>query len=158
MLTTLQHILSQISRNPDIDKGDLMASNRVILSGINQALGTDRASVWLLSDDHSQMHCTYQLDCDTHLAEPDITLTRQNFPRYFAALDDERNIVAEDAHTHPYTSEFSASYLAPLKICSMLDTPIRHHGEMVGIICIEHREVKAWRDDEVIFAGFLADI
>mgnify|MGYP006140081651 FL=1 len=158
MLTTLQHILSQISRNPDIDKGDLMASNRVILSGINQALGTDRASVWLLSDDHSQMHCTYQLDCDTHLAEPDITLTRQNFPRYFAALDDERNIVAEDAHTHPYTSEFSASYLTPLKICSMLDTPIRHHGEMVGIICIEHREVKAWRDDEVIFAGFLADI
>ena len=158
MLTTLQHILSQISRNPDIDKGDLMASNRVILSGINQALGTDRASVWLLSDDHSQMHCTYQLDCDTHLAEPDITLTRQNFPRYFAALDDERNIVAEDAHTHPYTSEFSASYLTPLKICSMLDTPIRHHGEMVGIICVENRQTKAWSADEVIFAGFLADI
>lgn len=158
MLKKLQQILSQISRDPNIDKGDLMACNRVILSSINLALGTDRASVWLLSDDHSQMRCSYLLDCDQHMAEPDITLTRQNFPRYFAALDDERNIVAEDAHTHPQTSEFSADYLTPLQICSMLDTPIRHHGVMVGIICIEHRAVKLWREDEVMFAGFLADI
>ncbi|HEX5791917.1 MAG TPA: GAF domain-containing sensor histidine kinase [Rheinheimera sp.] len=158
MLAKLQHILSQISRNPDVDKGDLMASNRVILSGITQGLATDRASVWLLSDDHTQMHCTYLLDGDQHQAEPNITLARQHFPRYFAALDEERNIVADDAHTHPQTSEFSASYLQPLQICSMLDTPIRHHGEMVGIICIEHRQSKHWQQDEIVFAGFLADI
>ncbi|MDX1391255.1 MAG: GAF domain-containing sensor histidine kinase, partial [Rheinheimera sp.] len=90
--------------------------------------------------------------------QPDITLTRSDYPRYFAALDDERNIVAVDALQHAFTSEFAASYLAPLGIRSMLDTPIRHHGEMVGIICIEHRQPKQWQADEIIFAGFLADI
>ena len=158
MQTELQHILAQISRNPDIDKGDLLASNQLILAGITQGLGADRASVWLLSDDHSEMHCTYQVDCGQHQQQPGITLSREQYPRYFAALDEERNIVADDAHTHPQTCEFSGNYLTPLKIHSMLDTPIRHHGVMVGIICIEHRVLKHWSTDEVVFAGFLADI
>lgn len=158
MHTKLQHILSQISLNPDIDKGDLAASNRLILQGITSGLSTDRASVWLMSSDKQHMHCAYLLDCDTHFAEPDISLSRQDFPHYFTALDQQRNIVAHDAHTHPQTSEFSAPYLTPLQICSMLDTPIRHHGVMVGIICIEHRQPKQWQTDEIVFAGFLADI
>ena len=158
MQTELQQILAQISRNPDIDKGDLLASNQLILTGITQGLSADRASVWLLSDDHSEMRCTYQVDCGQHQAQPGITLSREQYPRYFAALDEERNIVAYDAHTHPQTAEFSRNYLTPLKIDSMLDTPIRHHGAMVGIICIEHRAQKQWSTDEIVFAGFLADI
>ncbi|HSG51078.1 MAG TPA: GAF domain-containing protein, partial [Rheinheimera sp.] len=156
MQTELQQILAQISRNPDIDKGDLLASNQLILAGITQGLAADRASVWLLSDDHSEMRCTYQVDCGQHQQQPGITLSREQYPRYFAALDEERNIVADDAHTHPQTCEFSGNYLTPLKIHSMLDTPIRHHGVMVGIICIEHRVLKHWSTDEVVFAGFLA--
>lgn len=154
----LQYIVSQISRSPDVDNGDLAACNRVILNGITAGLHTDRASVWLLAEDRSTIHCTYLVDCSEHSPAPDIVLRRADFPRYFAALDDERNIVAEDAHQHHHTSEFSACYLTPLNICSMLDTPIRHHGEMVGIICIEHRQAKQWQPDEIVFAGFLADI
>jgi two-component system, NtrC family, sensor kinase len=154
----LQHIVTQISRSPDVDNGDLAACNRVILNGITAGLHTDRASVWLLADDRSTIRCTYLLDCSHHSPAPDIVLSRADFPRYFAALDDERNIVAEDAHRHHQTSEFSACYLTPLNVCSMLDTPIRHHGEMVGIICIEHRQPKQWQPDEIVFAGFLADI
>lgn len=158
MHTDLQQLLAQISRNPNVDNGDLSACNRVILSSINAGLNTDRASVWMLSPDRLQIKCTYLLDGDTHQPQPDITLTRSDYPRYFAALDGERNIVAVDAVHHALTSEFAANYLAPLGICSLLDTPIRHHGEMVGIICIEHRQPKQWQADEIIFAGFLADI
>jgi two-component system, NtrC family, sensor kinase len=158
MLKKLQQVLVQISRNPAVDQGDLMASNRVLMEAITHGLAADRASVWLLSDDRQHIRCTYLLDCGQHQTEPGITLARQDYPRYFAALDEERNIVADDAHQHYQTLEFSASYLAPLQICSMLDTPIRHHGAMVGIICIEHRQAKQWQGDEVVFAGFLADI
>lgn len=153
----LQHILAQISRNPNIDKGDLSATNSLILQAITQGLAVDRASVWLLSDDHQQMHCTYLLDNSVH-SNPELTLSRKDFPSYFSALDDERNIVATDAHHHPHTAEFSDIYLSALGIYSMLDTPIRHHGVMVGIICIEHRQLKQWQTDEIVFAGFLADI
>lgn len=157
MRIELQHILAQISRDPNIDKGDLSATNSVILDAITRGLAVDRASVWLLSDDHQRMHCTYLLDNKVH-STPELMLSRQDFPNYFSALDDERNIVATDAHHHPQTAEFSAVYLAPSDIFSMLDTPIRHHGIMVGIICIEHRQVKQWQTDEIVFAGFLADI
>lgn len=157
MQIELQHILAQISRNPNIDKGDLPATNSLILEAITQGLAVDRASIWLLSDDNQLMHCAYQLDGKQH-STPDLTLSRQDFPNYFSALDDERNIVAADAHQHPQTAEFSDSYLSVSGICSMLDTPIRHHGVMVGIICIEHRQLKQWQTDEIIFAGFLADI
>lgn len=158
MLTHLQEILFQISRNPDVDKGDLIASSRLLLSSIIQGLGVDRASVWLLSDDRMQMHCMYLLDGDTHHCEPNMSLARSDFPRYFAALDEERNIIASDAHQHPQTNELSSCYLTPWQIYSMLDTPIHHHGTMVGIICIEHHQAKLWVSDEIIFASFLADI
>jgi two-component system, NtrC family, sensor kinase len=154
----LQHIITQISRSPDVDNGDLAACNRVILNGIIAGLHTDRASVWLLAEDRSSIQCIYLVDGNSHFPSPDIALNRLDFPHYFAALDGERNIVAVDAHQHHQTSEFSASYLTPLRICSMLDTPIRHHGAMVGIICIEHRQTKQWQPDEIVFAGFLADL
>ncbi|MDP5141923.1 ATP-binding protein [Rheinheimera baltica] len=154
----LHDILLQISRSPAVDNGEMTASNRVILDSITQGLAIDRASVWLLSTDKSQIDCTYLVDGKLHQATPNMTLARRDFPRYLAALDEERNIVANDAHTHPHTSEFSTGYLQPLGICSMLDTPIRHHGVMVGIICIEHRQAKQWQTDEIVFAGFLADI
>lgn len=158
MQQELQDILNTISRNPVIDQGELLQASQLILQGIVAGLAVDRASVWLLADDARQMRCCYLLDGNVYLDDPQIILTRQQYPRYFAALDEERNIIAPDAHKHPQTSEFSEPYLSPLGICSMLDTPIRHHGVMVGIICIEHRETKHWQTDEVVFAGFLADI
>ncbi len=158
MRSELQHILNTISRNPVIDQGELLLASQLIMQGITSGLAIDRASVWLLSDDAQQMRCCYLLDGDQYQTNPPFTLTRQQYPRYFGALDEERNIVADNAHQHPQTSEFSQNYLTPLGICSMLDTPIRHHGVMVGIICIEHRAAKHWQTDEIVFAGFLADI
>ena len=158
MRSELQQILNTISRNPAIDQGELQSATELILQGIAQGLAIDRASVWLFSDDNQQMHCRYLFDGGSSHTEPELTLNRNDYPCYFAALDQERNIVADDAHLHPQTCEFSQPYLTPLGICAMLDTPIRHHGIMVGIICIEHRTAKHWQTDEIVFAGFLADI
>ena len=63
-----------------------------------------------------------------------------------------------DAHTDPRTREFSASYLAPLGISSMLDAPIRVGGRMIGVICNEQvGPARTWSIDEEQFAGSLAD-
>src|SRR6185436_595585 len=75
------------------------------------------------------------------------------------ALDEERSIVAHDACADPRTSEFKDSYLEPLGITSMLDVPIRHRGEMVGIVCCEHvGPQRTWKSDERSFAAALADL
>jgi GAF domain-containing protein len=45
---------------------------------------------------------------------------------------------ATDAHTDPRTSGFSASYLTPLRIQSMLDVPVWADGVFIGVLCCEH--------------------
>ncbi|HLM74315.1 MAG TPA: GAF domain-containing protein, partial [Polyangiaceae bacterium] len=69
------------------------------------------------------------------------------------------SIVANDAHTHPATREFSQPYLAPLGIRSMLDAPIRLRGKLVGVLCNEHvGPVRSFTQEEENFAASLADV
>ena len=64
-----------------------------------------------------------------------------------------------DARTDPRTQEFTADYLTPLGIASMLDAPIRSGGKMIGVLCNEHTgAMRAWTPDEQNFAGSMADV
>jgi PAS domain S-box-containing protein len=98
----------------------------------------------------------YEINSDRH--SKGATIESVNFPAYFEALRTERIIAAHDAHTDPRTHEFSALYLTPLGITSMLDAPIRVGGQMVGVICHEHIGTpRFWALEEENFAGSLAD-
>ena len=67
-------------------------------------------------------------------------------------------MVADDAQHDPKTAEFTASYLAPLGITSMLDVPIRSGGQMVGVICHEHiGPMRTWTLEEQHFAVSVAN-
>jgi diguanylate cyclase (GGDEF)-like protein len=87
-----------------------------------------------------------------------VVLAASDYPRYFEALKLGRAIDGHDAHHDPRTSEFSASYLTPLGITSMMDAAIRHDGRVVGVVCLEHvGEPRTWTAAEMEFAGALAD-
>lgn len=158
MDTKLQQILLDISRDARIDNGDVDTATQLLLLAITKGLEVDRASIWMFADDNTQMQCHALVDQGKVQVATELRLHRTQFPTYFNALDQQRNIVAPDAHSHPQTAEFSEPYLTPLAIKAMLDTPVRHHGKMVGIICIEHRDIKHWTSDEVVFSGVMADI
>jgi len=155
----LEDILLGVSMCAEIDKGDINDSVRIILESVMEGLNIKRAGIWLLVDNGKGISCKLVIDTyhDTEIEE--LVLYRENFPKYFKALDSERAIKANDAKTHEATSEFAESYLKPNGIASMLDVPIRHSGEMVGIICCEHiGEMRQWTNDESSFAAVLADI
>ena len=41
---------------------------------------------------------------------------------------------------------------------SLLDSPIRIGGELVGVVCFEHiGDKRQWHEDEIRFAGEIAD-
>jgi len=153
----LESILLEVSRSQAIDSGAFDDAVQLILQSLQQGLVVRRVSLWFYGVDSQSMLCHTLLDAGTVHQEP-IQLLATEYPQYFAALRNERAIVADDAHTNQYTREFSAGYLPLYQISSMLDLPIRHLGKMIGIICCEHcGDARQWQATEVRFAGSLAD-
>ncbi len=124
-----------------------------------QTLAVDRVSVWLYQNDRFHLHCInlYQQSSNSHSAG--IELAAANYPHYFQALETERTIAAHEADVDPRTKEFAQGYLTDFQISSMLDSPIRLGGKMVGVVC--HEQVglsRHWTVEEENFAGSIADL
>jgi signal transduction histidine kinase len=153
----LETILLEVSRSHAIDSGAFDDAVYLILQSLQRGLAVRRVSLWFYGADSQSMVCHTLFDAGKVHQEP-LQLLSLEYPRYFAGLRSERAIVADDAHTHPYTQEFSAGYLPLYQISSMLDLPIRHLGRMIGIICCEHvGTARQWQATEVRFASSLAD-
>jgi len=140
-------------------EGDPDGAIRAITETAARALRVARASVWLLGEDQTELSCVDLYEADSHAHSSGVVLRQRDFPRYFAAMLQEETIAADDAHTDPTTSEFSASYLTPLGIGAMLDAPIRTGMRLVGVLCHEHvGTARGWGIGERKDAAFLASL
>lgn len=158
MIRSLYDILLGVSKSSMIDNGDLHAAGLLILSATIDGLRINRAGIWLFSEDKQVICGKMLIDGDNCELDTRLCLARSDYPRYFNSLDSERAVVAQDAQNDESTKEFCASYLIPFGITSMLDAPIRHRGEMLGIICCEHQgEKREWNREEIAFVSALAD-
>ena len=159
MQKRLETLLNDVSKSKLVDMGDLNQASSLILDSVLKGLEVNRAGIWLFDEGLSGIRCFLLKDATMEVPSEELVLHRQDYPNYFAALDEDRVIAANDAPTASETKEFAKGYLDVLGITSMLDTPIRHSGSTVGIICSEHRgEPRCWSDDEVVFAGVLSDL
>lgn len=158
MERTLYDILHEVSKSSMVDDGDLQAAGLLILTAAIHGLMISRAGIWVITEDRQHVQCRMLIDGDDCQIGGELILARADYPKYFACLDTEHAIVANDALNDPSTAEFSDNYLIPFGITSMLDAPIRHHGMMLGIICCEHQgEKREWTNEEIAFASALAD-
>ncbi|MHC4940639.1 MAG: sensor histidine kinase, partial [Planctomycetota bacterium] len=138
--------------------GDRNRSLRAITETAAELLGVARASIWLYDSDHTRIECVDLFESDSGSHARGLQLKAEQFPAYFAALEQARIIDADDAHTDPRTSEFSKDYLRPLGIGAMLDAPIRVGGEMIGVVCHEHvGEAREWTGEERALAATMGD-
>jgi signal transduction histidine kinase len=161
MTDNAERLLLALTQASYIDDGELALTARSLCNAAAQGLGIDRCGLWMRAGDGQSIRCIHLFDSRDggHRDLPDIALTAEQYPRYFAALARERSIVASDAVHHPDTAEFAIGYLDVLGISSMLDCPIRQHGRMVGIVCAEHRgPVRHWTTEEVAFLSSLSDL
>lgn len=155
-------LLFRLARSPIVSSGDFVAAARDITEVAAHGLQVSRASIWIFDQHRKRIVCQmlYELGTGKHNDQAvGMTLLAGEFPAYFRALGEDRAVVADDARTHPATQEFRDSYLDPLGIRSMLESPLRHKGELVGVLCHEHcGEQRSWTQDDVSFASHLADL
>ena len=121
-------------------------------------LSVERAGVWLYVDGRRALRCfhLYERAKDQH--SEGVVLHAADFPTYFRALEERRDIPAAEALSNPLTNELREAYLEPLGIVSMLDAPVFRDGEVIGVVCHEHRGApRQWTAEERDFAGSVAD-
>ncbi len=151
--------LLEIVRNINFSKtSELSTCLDQITQEVANYLGADRVGIWLHG---SERDCIYTPSLFLKLEKEhqrDISLFKKDFPDYFEALERDRIIEAQDARVHPATKCFKESYLEPLGIFSLYDTPIWNSDTVIGVLCLEYLSPKEnWNIAEKNFMTSVAD-
>ncbi|MCA1742747.1 MAG: PAS domain S-box protein, partial [Desulfovibrionales bacterium] len=149
--------IADLSLDRGVLEGELSAALERVTETVTQAMNIDRAGIWMLSDDRSELRCLslYEVEADRHCSG--MILKTTAFPRYFEAILSGSRICAHEAQADPRTSDLSEGYLVPLNITSMLDAGIQIDGRLAGVVCLEHvGEPRKWYSDEEAFASTVA--
>jgi len=144
------------SKNSLFYEGSTDDAAKALTREVVNSMGVDRCSVWLYKEDRTSIICQELFENGTWTSG--FELFKVDYRPYFLSLLLNPVIVADDAETHPATSCFTESYLKPLGIKSMLDVPIFHKGEVIGVICIESYKRRSWCGLELNFAQMLSSL
>ena len=137
----------------------LHESASIIVKQCAVALSASRTSIWVSYDDESVLHCLSLYSCDQDTYESGAVINKEQLPRYFAALNNERVLDVRNAIEDARTRELAESYLVPLDICSLLDATLRHQGKVKGVVCVEMMgRQRIWSKDEIMFVASVADL
>lgn len=148
-----------LSKDTEIWKGSLTHGLRRIARACANAMSVQRASIWQVNPQFSALTCLTLYREDTDRYEQGATLEAHTFPRYFAALANNRVIDASDARNDSRTREFAEVYLKPLGIMSMLDATLRSEGDIKGVLCLEEVGMaRLWTREEQAFVASVADL
>jgi PAS domain S-box-containing protein len=149
----------ELAKRNSLNQGNLDAALQDITQAAANTLEVEQVSVWLYNSDRSQIYCLDLYERSANRHSQGTELLAMHYPAYFRALETERILAVDDAHTDPRTLEFSESYLKRLGISSMLDAPIWLGGQVIGVVC--HEQVgpkRQWGSEEQHFAASIADL
>ena len=155
---SLNKVLISQSQNQLFYHGDIKEGAKILTKKVAESLNTDRCSIWLYNKDKTSIICQQlYIKCDNNWYS-DIEIFQKDVPEYFKALEESPIIIANNAETNKATACFKETYLIPLGIKSMLDIPIIHKGETIGVICIENKSKKTWKGIEITFTQLLSSL
>ncbi len=122
-------------------------------------LGIQRVSVCVYNRDKTVLRCLDCFDASQGSHSAGLEFEVSQFPGYFAALEHERVIAAEDAVHDARTQEFASSHLLEHGITSMLDSAIRVQRQLRGVMCCQHvGPQREWTEEQQRFLGSVTDL
>lgn len=158
-LRTYNRVITDLSKLKLDQAKDLERAFKTYTEAAARTLNVERVSIWRYVDNHSKITCVdlFLLSLNKHSNGGE--LLKADYPNYFYALKEDRIIAAHNALTNLKTEAFAESFLKPLHITSLLDTPLRVSGQTVGVVCHEHTgPARRWTTDEQTFAASIADL
>jgi transcriptional regulator with GAF, ATPase, and Fis domain len=152
----LQNFTSSListSKNKLISSGNLKEALEEILRSTAQVVDVSRISVWEFDETDFSIRLVVGYNSLDNSYFYDGYLRSESYPVYFQSLLSEKIINANDAVNDPKTKEFTESYLIPLGIKSMMDSPFFIDGKFKGILCFEEqRAIKQWDNMDQLFS------
>jgi len=156
-LETCNGLLVELAKSRGIAEGELDRALDEILRAATDGTGVARAGIWRLDPDNRVLELVRLRD-----SLPDaacgLKLNAADYPAYFAAMENDRELAVMDVRQDARTRPFLETYFEPQGISSLLDVPIRSRGRLVGVLCIEHKgDPRQWSIEECSFAASVAD-
>jgi PAS domain S-box-containing protein len=152
-------VITELARDPEFFSDDLAAVFRRATEAAARTLGVERAAVWLFNPERTAVICRDLFEAHSARHSTGLVLEPAAFPRFFEALAQGQPVAAADARTDPRTREFTASYLEPIGIASLLATAIRLQGQDVGVLSCAHvGPGRRWSAEEQGFAASLVSL
>jgi len=133
-LLTEINALSKIHtlQRDDIDTIMLEFAQRILA-----AFRIERMSVWILNSSKDQLVSMGEYDTRDLSFKKNNILTKQQFPKYFEAIQNNEILLIENIIINPITIELLENYSKPNNIISLMDIPLRIEGELIGVMCFE---------------------
>ena len=130
-----------------MDLGNFEEAISRILETTAKTIGIERVGFWRLDKETQTLRCETLFSLSENKIDENAkgTVLPATFPdkarkydEYIASFNKNRPLVAFDAQADT-SSGIVDKYLQPLGITSMMDVPVWFMGEIVGIICLEHK-------------------
>ena len=153
--------LYTMARHPQVVGGaNLVDAAAYIFQISAQTLGVQRCGLWQFSSDYMALECLSHVDQrNEYESSLGVVLHRKEFPAYFAAISQRRNLAISDALNDPTMRDSGDDYLLKSGVRALLDVPVFRHGELWGIACFEDCvTTRAWDNDECEFASSAVDL
>jgi PAS domain S-box-containing protein len=127
-----------------------------LLKLVAQKIDINRVSFWNYYDD--KIVCAQLYLANKDHFEKGFVLRKNDYPKYFEAIENETQIIANDVYKSKEVVEFHEEYFQKNNIISMLDSPIYSNGVLIGILCLESTtKIKEWDIEDINFSKSICD-
>lgn len=156
LLFRQQELLKLNSFN--IEQTHIERFNKILVS-VAKVLEVDRLSICFFNEDRTLLSSTSTYSLIENVFLPGVSFQKNDYPRFFQELSNNRIVDANDALEDPRTLELTNNYLKPFGIVSLMTIPIRTSEKVIGVILHEQTTKKRiWSYEDQAFAYSVADI
>lgn len=153
-----QHALKTLTRSEDFANTNIIRAYKIISKAASRGLMVARASLWFFIDNGEALECASCYVKNNSDQEIGQVIKKIDHPNYFHAINKQKVLNIPGAWMDEATTSLLEDYLSPKDIISILEIPIWHQGEMVGIVSFEQVGTsREWEDDEIVFGQSIAD-
>lgn len=151
-------VLVGLAMDKALERGNLTVALRAIAEAAATTLHVSRVSVWLLDQDGTTFTCRegYDRPSNSHYDGP--APGKDEFPEFYARLEQQRVLVWEDAARDLADSPALRRYWGERDIQAGMSVPLRLARRIVGIVhFLNAGAPRAWQLTDQQFASSLAD-